>query len=59
MKTKEELKELKQEYEELTAKLNELTEEELKQISVGVNIWDVATKIKPKFNNHDEDTLNW
>ena len=58
MKTKEELKELKQEYEELTAKLNELTEEELKQISVGVNIWDVATKIKPKFNNHDEDALN-
>ena len=50
MKTKEELKELKQEYEELVAKLNELTEEELEQISVGVNIWDIHPIIKPKFD---------
>ena len=58
MKTKEELEQLKQEYEALTAKLNELTEDELKQISVGVNIWDVAVKNKDKFQPHDQDDLN-
>ena len=35
MKTQEELKELKQEYEALTAKLKELTEDELKEITGG------------------------
>lgn len=53
MKTKEELEQIKKECESLTTKLNELSEDELKEISVGVNIWDIATKLKEKFNNHD------
>ena len=39
-KTKEELNELKQEYELLKSKLNELSEEELKQITGGCDDWD-------------------
>ena len=35
MKTKEELKELKEEYETLTTKLKELTEDELKMVTGG------------------------
>lgn len=34
-KTKEELENLKKEYESLTSKLNELTEEELKEVTGG------------------------
>lgn len=59
MKTKEELEQIKKECESLAIKLNELSEDELKEISVGVNIWDIATKLKEKFNNHDQDSLNW
>lgn len=59
MKTKQELEQIKKERESLTTKLNELSEDELKEISVGVNIWDIATKLKEKFNNHDQDSLNW
>lgn len=33
MKTQEELEQLKQEYKELSCKLNELTEEELKEVT--------------------------
>ena len=60
-KTKEELNQLKQEYETLAAKLSELSEEELNQISSGVNIWDIAVKLKEDFKveKHDQDTLNW
>ena len=61
VKTKEELNQLKQEYETLAAKLSELSEEELNQISSGVNIWDIAVKLKEDFKveKHDQDTLNW
>lgn len=38
MKTQEELKKLKQEYETLAAKLKELSEEELKQVVGGFTI---------------------
>ena len=60
-KTKEELNQLKQEYETLAAKLSELSEEELNQISSGVNIWDIAVKLKEDFKveKHDQDSLNW
>ena len=37
-KTKEELKELKEEYESLTTKLKELTEEELLLVTGGTNV---------------------
>ena len=36
MKTKEELEQLKQEYETLTNKLKELTEDELKEVAGGM-----------------------
>ena len=49
-KTKEELNNLKQEYESLTTKLKELNNEELKQVCAGVNIWDIAVKLKEEFN---------
>ena len=37
MKTQEELKELREEYETLNAKLKELTEDELKMVTGGLN----------------------
>lgn len=50
-KTKEELNVLKNEYETLTTKLNELNEDELKQVCGGSEtIWDIAVKLKEKFN---------
>ena len=49
-KTQEELNTLKQEYESLTTKLEELTEDELKQVCAGGFIWDIAVKQKEKFN---------
>ena len=57
-KTKEELNNLKQEYESLTTKLKELNNEELKQVCAGVNIWDIAVKLKEEFSiasNIDND----
>lgn len=57
-KTKEELNNLKQEYESLTTKLKELNNEELKQVCAGVYIWDIAVKLKEEFNiasNIDND----
>ena len=49
-KTKEELQELKNEYESLNNKLKELTEDELKEVCAGVNIWDIGVKLKEKFD---------
>lgn len=49
-KTKEELTKLKTECELLTAKLQELTEEEIKVVCGGSMIWDVAVRLKDKFN---------
>ena len=49
-KTKEELNKLKNEYESLTSRLKELTEDELETVCGGVNIWDIAVKLKDKFN---------
>ena len=48
--TKEELIELKKEYETLNNKLKHLSEDELKQVCAGT-IWDVAVKTKDKFDN--------
>ena len=39
MKTKEELQELKKEVEALTAKLGELTQDELKEVAGGDGAW--------------------
>lgn len=43
MKTKEELEQLKKEYEELRNKLNELTDDELQQISGGTYKKDIGS----------------
>lgn len=43
MKTKEELEQLKKEYEELCNKLNELTDDELQQISGGTYKKDIGS----------------
>lgn len=50
-KTKEELEKIKKDIDILKNKLSELNEDELKEINVGVNIWDIAVKNKDKFNN--------
>ena len=44
MKTAEELKKLKQEIEALSAKLHELTEEELEQVTGGTSDGNVKTE---------------
>lgn len=49
MKTKEELNQLKNEYEALNSKLEELTEDELKEVGAGTYIWDIGVKLKEKF----------
>lgn len=49
-KTKEELNQIKAEYESLNNKLMELTEDELEEVCSGVSIWDIAVKLKEKFN---------
>lgn len=49
-KTKEELIELKNEYDSLKNKLNELTDDELVEVTGGVTVWDIAVKLKEKFN---------
>ena len=48
MKTKEELNELKQELETLSSKLQELTEDELKEITGGVLISDTTIEFRIK-----------
>ena len=48
-KTKEELMQLKTEYETLNNKLKELSEEELDYVNGGTTIWDIAVKLKEKF----------
>ena len=52
MKTKEELKELKDEYETLTTKLKELTEEELTLVTGGANTSFVINDNERIFNPH-------
>lgn len=47
MKTKEELTVLKEEYETLNAKLAELTEDELKQVTGGTVVLHNMPKIRP------------
>lgn len=49
MKTDKELKVIKDEYKKLSDKLKELTDNELKEVCVGVNIWDIAFKLKDEF----------
>ena len=54
-KTKQELQQLKSECEDMSKKLNELSEDELKEVTGGT-IWDIAVKLKEKFfssNNND------
>ena len=60
-KTKEELEALKNEFDNLTNKLKELSEDELKEVAGGEMIWDISVKLKEKFNSnkHDQDSLNW
>ena len=50
MKTKEELNALKEEVATLNKKLHELSDEELEEVCAGVTIWDIAVKLKEKFN---------
>ena len=45
MKTKEELNALKQEVETLNKKLHELTEEELEQVTGGVDFGDLGDRV--------------
>ena len=49
-KTKEELNTIKSEYESLNKKLQELSEDELKEVCAGEMIWDIAVKLKEKFD---------
>ena len=62
-KTKEELEQLKKDCEKVAAQLNELSDEELDQVTGGSYIWDVAVKLKelclnlkkgPNFNVNDQ-----
>lgn len=50
-KTNEELQALKQEYEALNMKLEELSNDELAEITCGVKIWDIAVKLKELTEN--------
>lgn len=52
-KTKQELETLKKEVVDLTNKLKDLSEDELNEIVGGSMIWDVAVKLKEKFDKHD------
>ena len=49
-KTQEELTQLKTEYEALSTKLQELSEDELNMVTGGAEIWDIGVKLKEKFN---------
>lgn len=49
-KTQEELQALRAEFESLNMKLTELSDEELEKVCAGVIIWDIAVKLKEKFN---------
>ena len=50
MKTAEELNAIKEEVETLNNKLTELSDEELEEVCAGGYIWDIAVKLKDKFN---------
>lgn len=58
-KTKEELNNIKSEYKELADKLKELSEEEILEVTGGVNIWDISVKQKEKFEVNTNDTSTW
>ena len=58
-KTKEELNNIKNEYKELADKLKELSEEEVLEVTGGVNIWDIGVKLKEKFEVNTNDTSTW
>ena len=57
-KTQEELKQLKQEYEELTSKLQELSLEELQEVTGGVD-FNIPTNKENNtiYNNHIYENL--
>ena len=48
--TQEELNAIQVEVENLNKKLRELSDEELEEVCGGVTIWDIAVKLKEKFN---------
>lgn len=50
MKTKKELNALKEEVEALNGKLTELSDEEIEEVCGGETTWDIAVKLKEKFN---------
>lgn len=60
-KTKQELNELKKEYEKLSLKLKELSSDELKEVTGGESIFDVPDSNKnnnpyaPNFYHNDVD----
>ena len=56
-KTKEELNNIKNEYKELADKLQELSEEEILEVTGGVNIWDIGVKLKEKFNINNNEPM--
>lgn len=47
-KSKEELNQLKEEYESLVSKIKDLDENELNEITGGT-IWDISVKLKERF----------
>lgn len=53
-KTKQELQQLKSECEDMSKKLNELSEDELKEVTGGT-IWDIAVKLKEKLFGSSND----
>lgn len=57
MKTAEELKELKEEVETLSAKLRDLTEEELKQVTGGTTLGRTYWKGRKKDSALGDDAL--
>ena len=58
MKTQEELNQLKQEYQELNAKLQELSEEELKEVIGGIN-FNIPTNNKQQYEFSMYDDPNF
>lgn len=51
MKTKEELNQLKEEYNALTAKLKELSDDELKQVTGGGSPWSETLETSELLEN--------
>lgn len=57
-KTKEELNQLKKEYEVLTSKLKELTDEELKQVIGGIDFHTPDENQQYEHNLYNDDPNN-